>query len=108
MRAIIISLVLSVLVMPLMASADNVKQVTLYCQAPNSECDAAASHLEGLGIDYRHVYAWSNDRSLHEVERLESVYGIRLDGSSAIFKVNDSIGVGISSFQRIWNFVRRL
>lgn len=101
-------LVLSFMLFAAPVAAQESPEVTLYCQAPNADCDAAATALESRGIEYNHVYAWSGDRSLHRVESLETVYGIHLDGHSAIFKVNDSVGVGVSSFLRLWNFVRNI
>lgn len=78
--------------------------VTLYCQAPNMACDAAASYLEGNGIEYRHVYAWSNDSSFSRVQSLTN-HGIRLDGHSAIVQANDSFGVGLDGIRQLIQFV---
>lgn len=78
--------------------------VVLYCQAPNAACDAAASHLEGHGIEYRHVYAWSTEGSYRRVQGLAN-HGVRLDGESAIVQVNDSFGVGMDGIRRLIQFV---
>lgn len=96
-------LVLSMMLFATPVAAQEGNEVTLYCQAPNAACDAAATVLESQGIEYSHVYAWSGDRSLHRVESLEN-FGVYLDGHSAIVQVNDSFGVGLDAIRRLLRF----